>query len=141
MKKRLASLSPDELHEMASRSDTVVMQPTYDTVFEPWPQERLLQALEKLQSLSLSLNSKSKTMKEAEKDPTLSEMKQKYKLLFERVCDPDIAGNVQHMNTIFFMVSIQTKLANKEIKEEDAKAMVSDRALASLMKQVPSDNQ
>lgn len=137
MKKRLANLSPDELKEMASRSDTVVMEPTYDTIFEPWPEEKLLQAIQDLQNLSLSLNSKDKTSKESEKNPILKEMKEKYKLLFERVCDPKIAGNVDHMNTIFFMVSVQTKLANKELKEEDAKAMVSDRALTSLMKQMP----
>ena len=41
------------------------------------------------------------------------------------------------MNTIFFMVSMQTKLKKNEITETDAQALVSDKALAGLVKQIP----
>lgn len=136
MKRRLASLSPEELREVASRRDTVVMQPTFDTVFEPWAEERLLDAIQKLQQISLNSSSKEAT-DSAATDPELQEMKKFYKILYERVCDPKIAGNVDHMNTIFFMVSMQTKLKKNEITETDAQALVSDKALAGLVKQIP----
>ena len=61
MRRRLASLSPAELEDLASAKDSVVMKPVYDTEFEPWEESRLVAATERLQKIALSAASKEAT--------------------------------------------------------------------------------
>lgn len=135
MRKRLASLNPGELRELASRRDTVVMQHTHDTLFEPWSEDRLTTAIQRLQQISLEHRSTETTKRVAANDAELALLRDHYKLLYERICDPSIASNLSHMNTILFMIATHGRMNRNEISEPEARAAASDRALASLMEQ------
>lgn len=135
MRRRLASLSPAELEDLASAKDSVVMKPVYDTEFEPWEESRLVAAIERLQKIALSAASKEATQREAAGDAELEQMRVTYKLLYERVSSPEIARNVNLMNCIWFMVRTFARMKANEIGETEAKALASDRALTELLKQ------
>ena len=52
MKKTVGCFTDEKLKELSSQPNTVVMQPTYDTVFEPWPVSRVSSVMDKIVNIT-----------------------------------------------------------------------------------------
>ena len=54
MKKTVGCFTEDKLKELSEQPNTVVMQPTYDTLFEPWPASKVSDVMDQIVTITLS---------------------------------------------------------------------------------------
>lgn len=135
MQGRVATASNDMLAEIAGRPDTTVMKAVHDNTYDPWDVDVVEEIVEALSKLSSNLDgaSLSETREVArtspEMPPRTAEFAEQHPLLFEKLCDPKVTQNPEHMRVIKFMLVTQRQLQNNSISESDAAAKVSDVAL------------
>lgn len=125
------------MEALAEQEGNVVMCPTYDVVFEPWPRERVRRAVDATARLALQTASGDAARAKAMEDAELAEFAGKYQVMFKRASDPAVAANASHMATIHHMIDVFDNLQRGAVTEQDARASVSDRALSGLLAQMP----
>ena len=135
-RQRLSGLSAAEVATLAADPSNVVMQPTYDVVFTPWPRHRLEAALRRLADIARRSASKEEAQRTASEVAELREFARCYQLMYERVSDPAIAANEGHMKILTYMIDEHDRMERGEVGEAQARANVSDFALAGLLGQV-----
>ena len=135
--RRVTGLSQADVEALATQQGNVVMRPTYDVVFEPWPRERVRRAVDATSRLARGAVSADAAQAKAMEDPELAEFASKYQVMFKRASDPAVAGNESHMATIHHMIDVFDQMQRGAVSEQDARASVSDRALSGLLAQMP----
>ena len=142
MNKRVACFSEEHLAKLAAEPNTMVMQPTYDTQFEPWPAQRVNETMDVI----VMLTNRNKNLKTDEirdvckRQPTLLEFSEKYKLIFQKLTDPAFVEDVENLSVLKKMVLLKASVDNKIVTAESAQSQVSDLALKSLASRVSSQS-
>ena len=131
----MTGLSQADVEALAQQEGNVVMQPTYDVTFQPWPRDRVRRAVDRVAGLARTLGDDANEA--IMKDDELKEFASKYQVMFKRISDPSVATNESHMSTIYHMIDVFDKMQRSTVTEQDARASVSDRALAGLLAQMP----
>lgn len=128
---RMAGMSVEQARaKMEKDPNTVIMEPTYDNVFEPWTSNSVIDCVNKIANIS---RQNLDVQKEVDANPTLKEFARLHPKIFERISNPEITQNEAFMQTIYHMINMQSKVRNGEISDVDARASVSDKALAAVM--------
>lgn len=135
-RRTLASLSKAEIEQLAARRDTVIMQPEYD-VFEPWPEDRVRACVNRLCRISRAAASAEDARREALKHEELKAFSERYVKMFERFSDPAMSRSEENVKVIMSMIMLHERMRAGEISETQAKAQVSDTALAAILRQTP----
>ena len=140
MNRRLSGMNQRDVENLANDPSAVVMQPTYDHIFEPWQSSRLLIAVKKIQEFAQASNSKEDVDKFVNDDAELKEFAKLHAVMYSKISDPVLANNSKLMEVVMFMIQTQESVRSGEIKDSDARARISDKALSSLQASVqPSD--
>lgn len=133
---KLANLSAKELRDLASRDDTIIMQHEYETVYsDPWDESRVEHCVTLLRRIAVRAKNTDECRTEALKNDTLREFSNRYKKIFERFSNPDIARSENLTNTLLAMIQLHEKMRKGEIGEREAHAHASDLALKSVLRE------
>jgi hypothetical protein len=130
--RRVSGLTRQQAEALAETEGNVVMQPTWDVVFEPWQPDRLRAAIARLAESAARSATKEACQEEARGDPELRELAAHYQVFYERVSDPAVAAS-SHMQVVWHMLDTHARMQRGELSETSARAAVSERALASVM--------
>lgn len=124
---RLVSMDASGLQSKVDNDPSaMVMQPTYDNVFDPWPSEKLRACIDKIAS---EVKCGKDVSGMVQSDEVLSEFAKLHPKIYEQVCKKDFVNNEKHMNVLYQMLVLQESLRNGDISEVEAKTAVSDEAL------------
>ena len=63
------------------------------------------------------------------------EFKSKYKLMYERLTDPQIARNRDHVDVVLSMIALRDRVDAGTLSEEGAQRLVAEEALTKLVAQ------
>lgn len=142
MKKTVGCFTDEKLKELSEQPNTVVMQPTYDTVFTPWPAERVSLIVDQLaQTTKSKKNCSPEEIRVFCKDnKDFSEFSEKYKTMFEKLTVPDFVEDVDNLRVIKQMVLLKAAVDNNMTTAQEAQAQASDIALKSLSSRVKHSN-
>lgn len=138
MSRRITGLSQADVEALAGQDGNVVMQPTHDVIFEPWPRERVRRAVDAVARIAVDALSEEDAQARALQVAELREFAGKYQVMFKRASDPAVAGNKSHIATIHHMIDVFHQMQRGTISEQDARVSVSDRALSGLLAQMPA---
>ena len=136
-RKSLASLSEEEVRELAARRDVCIMQPTYDTTFAPWPETRVRACVHALCRISRAHNDAEGARSEALKSEELREFSSRYQKIFERFSDPQVSRSEENVKVILQMILLHENMRAGKLTVAQAKSQASDVALAGILRQTP----
>ena len=129
---RIECLHEDKLKELAQQPNTIVMKPTHDVIFEPWSPKELMSVLKGLQGFVIKNQEKPadeiRRLAIATNDK-LKEFSEKYRIMFKRVTEPEVATDPKKMAVIFAMIDIKQRIKEGKIDENTAKAELSTIAI------------
>lgn len=132
----IANLTPENLARLAERDDTVVYQPTHDTIFEPWPATRVRRCATFIVSVARGCATEEDARNRLRAvGGDMTEFEAKYQLMFQRLTEPDIARNKGHVEIILSMIDLRDRMDRGTLSEEGAQRLVSEQALAGLLAQ------
>lgn len=130
---RLSGMN-DELRErLANDPNAMVMEPTYDHVFEPWPKARVRAALDAVQALAVA-HDKAEVDRQVQLDTELREFAKLHGKIYEHASNPAMARNPELMRVVHEMLNLRQRVIDGSLSDTDARASVSDTALAAVMK-------
>ena len=135
MPPRQEALSRAHLEALSQDPTKVVYEPTYDTVFEPWPAPRVRAAVTKIARIASRCADAEQARSRCQQDEEIRSFASLYQKMYERLSDPSVARNSEHVHVIMEMIRIHDEMRRGLVSEERAKTAVSDIALASLMRQ------
>lgn len=129
---RAMGLSQEELRRRAENDPSaVVMEPTYDNVFEPWPRAKIEACMVQVRALVKTRPTEVATRVEA--DETLREFARLHPRLYTLVSD----AVYDHTPVIRHLLDTREQLASGHITQAQACTAVSDRALEAAMAKSP----
>lgn len=134
----MTNLTPENLARLAERDDCVVMQPTHDTIFEPWPASRVRQCVERIVAIAKTCASEDDARTKIQASSAAeecAEFAEKYQLMYQRLTTPAIARNQGHVDIILGMVDLRDSIDRGAVTEQEAQRVVSETAIANLMQQ------
>ena len=106
--------------------------------FSVAPRSNRVQAcVNKLTQIARNASSADEARKVAMRHEDLTEFSRFYRVMFTKLCEPSIAGNPDHVATIYAMIDIHSKMTAGLLTPDAARTQASDTALAGLMKQTP----
>lgn len=132
---KFENLTKERLEELANRDDCVVYEPTYDTVFEPWPAQRVEKCVRDIVRVTKKCSNSEEAVERTKNIADVLEFSQKYQLMFNRLTDPSIARNQGHVDTFLSMIKLRSQIENGIMSEADAQRTVSEEALTRLLAQ------
>ena len=140
MKKSVGCFSEQKLKELASQPNTTVMQPTYDTIFEPWPAARVHEVMDQLAAVTIKYNSVDKVREECSKNQSFVEFSQKYKVMYDKMTTPLFVKDSENIKVLKKLILLKAAVDQNITSQEDAQAQASDIALKSLASRVKNNN-
>lgn len=140
MKKTVGCFSDEKLEELAGQPNTIVMQPTYTTVFEPWPAHQVKRMIGRLADITRTKKTLSveeirdycHTLRDVE------DFAHKYKIMYEKLTTPLFVEDEENVNILYKMVDLKNAVDQNATTDEMARATVSDMTLKSLMSRTSS---
>ena len=129
MKHRLSGMNQNDIENIANDPSAMVMQPTYDHIFEPWEANRIRRAVNKIINISESAENKDEVDEVVAKDQELVEFSKLHNIIYTKISNPEIAKKREIVEVLNFMIATQESLRKGELREVDARAKVSDKAL------------
>lgn len=131
---RLADMRDEALRaRIANDPSAVVMQPTYDNVFEPWATQRLLAAVDRVVEVAVALGDELAVDKRIQADAELAEFSKLHPELYSILRQRNVASDARMLGVVRFMVETRDRYRRGEVSDMTARAAVSDRALAAVM--------
>ena len=141
---RITNLTADNLARLAERDDCIVMQPTHDTLFEPWPAARVRECVTRIVAIARNAPSEDEArvrVRAADPNGEFKEFESKYQLMFTRLTQPEIARNKGHVEIVLGMIGLRERMDQGTLTEAGAQRLVSEQALANLMAQAQNNQQ
>ena len=136
---RLTNLTPENLARLAEREDTVVYEPVHDTVFQPWPAERVRRVVTLIVGVAKECATEEQTRDRLRLlGGDVAEFEGKYQLMFQRLTQPEVAKNRGHVDIVLQMIALRDQVDQGTLSEEGAQRLVSEQALAGLLAQAQS---
>lgn len=132
---KFANLTPERLAELSDRPDCVVYEPTHDTVFEPWPAERVRSCVRRIVDVARRCTDEEEARRLVRTLPDVPEFEAHYQVMFQRLTEPAVARNRGHVEIILGMVGIRERVERGTLTDEGAQRLVSEQALAGLLSQ------
>lgn len=133
MNKRVDYFTEDKLKELAEQPNTIVMKPTYDTLFEPWPAGRVLEIMDTIVKIT---KNHSNPHEECLKNKNIAEFSSKYQKMYEKLVNVEFVRDDENLKVMKQMILLKAAVDKNMTSEEDAKAEVADLALKSLVSRV-----
>ena len=136
-----ANLTPQRLAELAERDDCVVYQPTHDVQFTPWSAERVRSVVGQIVRLARRCDTEEDARRQVREKlgPEAAEFEGKYQLLFQRLTEPRIAKNPDHVAIVLKMIELRSRVEQGTLTEHGAQSLVSEQCLTGLLSQVSSN--
>ena len=133
---RFANLTPEAVAQLAERDDTVVYEPVHDTVFDPWPAQRVRACV----NLAVGVARRCQSAEQARErvrqvGGDMPAFEAQYQLMFERLTQPEIARNQGHVDIVLSMIALRERVDAGELQEGGAQRLVGEQALAGLLEQ------
>lgn len=133
---RLANLTPENLARLAERDDTVVYQPTHDTIFEPWPAQKVRRVVELVVGVSRTCATEEEARAKLRAlGGDVSDFESKYQLMFQRLTQPEVSRNRGHVDIVLQMIALRDQVDQGGLSDQEAQRCVSEQALAGLLAQ------
>ncbi len=141
MNKRVGYFTDDKLKELSEQPNTVVMQPTYDTVFEPWPSAKVSSIMDRV--VEITNANKNKTPEEIQNicknaDKNIEDFAHKYQIMFKKLTEPAFVEDEKNIKVIKQMILLKCAVDKNMTSVEAAQAEASDLAMKSLVERVKS---
>ena len=133
MNRRLSGMNQNDVEMLANDPTAVVMQPTYDNVFEPWGENRLIRAIDRIASISKKSVTKEEVDSLVNSDKELSTFRDLHVVIYKRISNPEVVKKTNVIEMVKFMLKTRAALYNQDIDENTARARISDKALSSLV--------
>jgi hypothetical protein len=133
---RLAGLNEADLRQRAlDDPSAMVMQPTYDHVFQPWSTGRLLDCIRRLRRLARADGTEAESAIAAALAASgeLRDFARLHPKLCTHVCTPAVARDDELMQVVFKMIDVQAMMTRGDMTDATARAVVSDTALQAVM--------
>ena len=137
-KRRVEPLTRDRLQALSQEEHTEVYEYVYDKTFEPFPADRVRGCVRQVSEIARNAASKDDARAAALSHPHLAEFSQCYQTMFDRLCDPSIASNPSHVQTVYAMIDVHDRMVRGTLSEDAARGEASSIALAGLMRQTDS---
>ncbi len=139
MKKTVGYFTEEKLKELSSQENTVVMQPTYDTIFEPWPTNRVNVCVDTIVAMTKSMSES--TCDEIQNyvknhSKNLEEFSNHYQVMFKKITDPSFIQDEENISIVKKMILLKSAVDKNITSNEEAQAQASDIALKSLAQRV-----
>lgn len=138
MKKTVGCFTEDKLKELSEQPNTVVMQPTYDTIFEPWPASKVSDVMDQI--VSITLSKKDCTPEEIQlyckEKKILNEFSEKYQIMFKQITTPDFVADSENIKVVKQMILLKSAVDSNITTSEEAQAQAADLAMKSLVSRV-----
>lgn len=139
MNKRVGYFTDDKLKELSEQSNTVVMQPTYDTIFEPWPASKVSDIMDKI--VQMTNANKSKPAEEIQdickkSNKNIDEFAQKYQIMFKKLTEPSFIEDEKNIKVIKQMILLKCAVDKNMTSAEAAQGEAADLAMKSLVERV-----
>ena len=134
-RRSVASLTPQRIQEISERDDAVVMQAVHDNVFDPWATDELSAIMDGLIRHTTNNRSKGVAVIRDEARGAYADFARLHPVFFEKLTDPEVASNEEHVKVLRFMLTTQRRMACGSISKEEAMKQVADTALVSLAQQ------
>lgn len=139
---RLTNLTPETLARLAERDDTVVYEPTHDTLFAPWPAAKVRRVVELVVGVARECAAEDEARAKLRAlGGDVVEFEAKYQLMFQRLTQPEVAKNRRHVEIVLQMVALRNRVDEGTLTEEEAQRLVSEQALAGLLAQAQQAQQ
>ena len=139
MNKRVGYFTDDKLKELSEQPNTVVMQPTYDTVFEPWHPSKVSDVMDNI--VELTKQNKDKTVEEIQdickrSSSTVIEFSQNYQTMFKKITEPEFIRDAKNIKVIKQMILLKSAVDRNLTSAEQAQGEAADLAMKSLVERV-----
>ena len=136
MKKSVGCFSERKLQELASQPNTTVMQPTYDTIFEPWAASKVHEVMDIIIKITNASESVEEVRKVCAKNSLIVEFSQKYQVMYDKLTTPAFVNDEANIEVLKKLVFLKAAVDQNITTKEDAQAQASDMALKSLVSRV-----
>ena len=142
MKKSVGYFTDDKLQELAEKPNTIVMTPTHDTVFEPWPAARVASMLDMISTITKRMKSQSseEIQDYCKSHPDMHEFSEKYQVMFKKITDPLFVQDDENLKVMKKLVLLKAAVDNNLTTSEQAQAEAADLALKSLVSRVKNSS-
>jgi len=142
MKKTVGCFTEEKLNELAAQDNVTVMKPTYDTIFEPWPSQRVSDTMDAIVKIAtINKNSSSDDVRKiCETNKNILEFSQKYSTMYSKLTDPLFVQDTENLKILKKMILLKAAVDNNMTTKEEAQAQASDIALKSLASRAHSSN-
>lgn len=141
MNKKVGCYTDEKLQELAEQPNTIVMQPTHDVIFEPWPASRVSHMMDEI--IKITKNRSHETVDEirnyCKTRNDISEFSEKYQKMFEKLTEPLFIQDIENVNIMRKLILLKAAVDKKITTNDQAQAEAADIALKSLVSRVKSN--
>jgi hypothetical protein len=131
--RRVENLTQARLEELAERDDTIVYAPTHDTLFDPWPAERVRACVRQIVRVAKACATEDEAR--AKLGDEMKEFAANYQVMYKRLTQPEVARNQGHVDIMLAMVDLRARVERGELNEVTAQKMASEEAMIRLLAQ------
>ena len=132
--RRVENLTQARLEELAERDDTIVYAPTHDTLFDPWPAERVRACVRQIVRVAKACATADEARAKLD-DDEMKDFAANYQVMYKRLTQPEIAQNQGHVDIMLAMVDLRARVERGELNEVTAQKMASEEAMIRLLAQ------
>tara|TARA_B100000482_G_C12610503_1_gene298812 strand:- start:2061 stop:2489 length:429 start_codon:yes stop_codon:yes gene_type:complete len=138
MKKTVGCFTEEKLKELSQEPNTVVMQPTYDTIFEPWPASKVSDIMDQIVSITLSKKkcSAEEIRSYCKEKKILHDFSEKYQIMFKQITIPEFVADSENIKVVKQMILLKSAVDSNITSNEEAQAQAADLAMKSLVSRV-----
>lgn len=138
MKKTVGCFTDEKLRELSEQENTVVMQPTYDTVFEAWPASKVNVIVDTVVAITnrMHQNTEDEIKEECFRNASIHEFSKCYQTMFQKLVNPLFVSDKENIGILKRMIMLKSAVDNNVLTSQSAQAQVSDLALKSLASRV-----
>lgn len=131
--RRTDTLTRARIAELAERPDTVVYEPTYDTVFEPWDAARVRRCVRRMVASSRRHGTTADAQRALADDAEVCEFQGKYQTMYAKLTDPAFVRNEHHVGAMLSMIDIREQFERGEVDERRAHQLSGEAVLGRLL--------
>lgn len=132
----MTGLTKERLQELAQRDDCVVYEPTHDVVFIPWAASRVRDCVRRIARAAARCRDEAEARSKVAGLTDVAEFEEKYQTMFQRLVQPEFSRNEAHLQIMLSMIEVRARVESGAISESEAQRIISEQAMAGLMRQV-----
>ena len=133
--------SDAQLRNLAEQPNVTVMQAGHDTIFEPWPSDRVQSTIQRLVTLAFEhpTLSDEHLRDRVKADDAIREFASKYQVFFDKLTTREFIKVPENVQIVLKLVQLRAEVERGCTSAEMAQAKASDIALTALAKRAKKE--